>query len=262
MGTTGSRKGWFIALAFTFASVMGLVFSRRAFTTQVDTASAKPIGCEVEPADTAQRRRPLFLRPVGGGGRRHEQQPHPGNGVVVRPREPNGRRQLAHEQDLSLRHVRIGHQFHPIVGKWFDHGPVLNEVQFSWSNQTNHLWAPDIQTFGNELWLYVPDQDKGGIFRVGMAHASISNGIYADTGFTVETNTYLQIANMPVTSTTGWMFDPGVFNDQVNHPTPAPMSSMPIRPSALTTIWRSRGSTAITDRALISGKSSLPSAMP
>jgi len=101
----------------------------------------------------------------------------------------------------------------PIVTTWYDHGPVLNENQFGWSSQTNHLWAPDIQVFDNNLWLYVPDQDKNGTFRVGMAHAPISNGLYADAGFTPET-TYLALTARPgggESPNNGWMFDPGVF---------------------------------------------------
>jgi hypothetical protein len=102
----------------------------------------------------------------------------------------------------------------PITTNWFDHGSVLNELKFDWSSQTNHLWAPDIQVFDNTIWLYVPDQDKNGTFRVGMAHATISNGLYADTGFDVEKSTYLTVNPAPGGSSSpnnGWMFDPGVF---------------------------------------------------
>lgn len=101
----------------------------------------------------------------------------------------------------------------PILGTWYDHGPVVSESNFSWSKLANQLWAPDIQYYSatNDIWLYIPDRDKSGVFRIGMAHASVSNGLYSDGGFTVEQAPI----SIPGSPNNGTAFDPGVYSDEV-----------------------------------------------
>ncbi len=102
----------------------------------------------------------------------------------------------------------------PIVGTWYDHGPVMSESRFPWVNaNTNRLWAPDVQYYSatNDIWLYIPDRDRSGVFRIGMAHAAVSNGLYSDAGFTPEAGP-ISIPNSPGNGTA---FDPGVYSDEI-----------------------------------------------
>jgi hypothetical protein len=112
--------------------------------------------------------------------------------------------------------VNNSQAFDPIVTTWYDHGPVVSEANFTWVKQnTNRLWAPDIQYYSstNDIWLYIPDRDANGVFRIGMAHAAVSNGLYSDGGFVAE-QAPITITGAP-NNGTGTAFDPGVYSDQV-----------------------------------------------
>ena len=98
----------------------------------------------------------------------------------------------------------------PIVTTWYDHGAVVSEGSFSWvPTGKNRLWAPDIQYYSatKDIWLYIPDQDSGSTFHIGTAHATVSNGLYNDAGFTVD-------RTAPITIN-GTAFDPGVYSDEI-----------------------------------------------
>jgi hypothetical protein len=97
-------------------------------------------------------------------------------------------------------------------GRWYDHGAIVQENDFEWAlKDAYNLWAPDLQYYNNNFYLYVPAKDKtdGNTQRIGIAIApAIPTADGKICSKFIPQKDYLKINGTPPYG--GFAYDPGI----------------------------------------------------